>query len=56
MKLTSKWTGLKVLFVSEITEIHKDKDHIFVSFMNVIFEFSDVSILFEISKEVGKSQ
>lgn len=56
MKLTGKWMGLEVLFRSEITHIHKDKDHIFVSFINVIFESSDVRILFDIAKEVGRSQ
>lgn len=56
MELTGKWMGLEVLFRSEITHIHKDKDHNFVSFMNVIFESSDVCILFDISKEVGRSQ
>lgn len=56
MKLTGKWMGLEVLFMSEIAQIHKDKHHIFASLMNVIFESSDVCILFEISKEFGKSQ
>lgn len=56
MKLTGKWMGLEVRIMIEITQIHKDKHHIFVSLMNVIFESSDVCILFEISKEVGKSQ
>lgn len=56
MKLTGKWMGLEVLFRSEITHIHKDKDHFFVPFMNVIFESSDVCILFGIPKEVGRSQ
>lgn len=56
MKLTGKWMILEVLIMSETTQIHKDKHHIFVSFMNVIFESSDVCVLFEISKEVGKSQ
>jgi hypothetical protein len=52
MKFASKWLELETVILREVTQ--KDKCHILFSFMDAIFESSDIYVSFGIPLEVRK--
>lgn len=50
-KFTGNYIGLKAIILNEVPQAQKDKCHVFLSFVNINFEYLDMCFIWKYQKK-----